>query len=143
MRAVVLVIVALLIPNVAFAVQQSIVGNWYEEATYGGYRTISIGHFRPDGTFTVEFRKCLRPGEMDDVDTGTWTYGNGNLRMITQVRDGFWVLDIEDYQTISNDGRTWIYKSTSGSAVDRYGHITFHDIRVTPDSKVPGCDLSS
>ncbi|HWA31197.1 MAG TPA: hypothetical protein VG867_08860 [Rhizomicrobium sp.] len=136
-------LLALLIPQAALAVQQSIVGDWYEEAEYGGYRTISIGHFRADGTFTVEFRRCLRPGEMDDTDTGSWTYANGDLRMTTQTRDGFWVFDIEDYQTVSNDGRSWIYKSVSGSAVERYGRIVFHDIRVTPDSKVPSCDLTS
>ena len=136
------IVAALLIPHAALATQ-SLVGDWYEEAEYGGYRTISIGHFRSDGTFTVEFRKCLRPGQIDNTDTGTWTYTDGNLRMTTQTRDGFWVFDIEDYRTISNDGRSWIYKSVSGPGFEHYGQVTFHDIRVTQDSKVPSCDLNS
>lgn len=144
MRAVCFALVAgLLISHMAHAADASIVGDWYEEAVYGGYRTISISHFRADGTFTVEFRKCLVPGELDNTDTGHFTYANGKLRMITEARDGFWTLDIEDYETSSNDGQTWIYKSMSGPAVAHYGHIVFKDIRVTPSSKVPSCDLSS
>jgi hypothetical protein len=134
---------ALLLSVTAHALQQPIVGDWYEEAVYGGYRTISIAHFRADGTFVAEFRKCLQPGEFDNTDTGHYNYENGKLRMITEARDGIWTLDIEDYQTISNDGRIWIYKSTAGPAVEKYGHLLFKDVRVTPSSKVPSCDLSS
>ncbi len=136
-------IASLVTAHVAQAAEASIVGDWYEEAVYGGYRTISISHFRADGTFTVEFRKCLVPGELDNTDTGHFTYANGKLRMITEARDGIWTMDIEDYETSSNDGRAWVYKSVSGPAVENYGHIVFKDIRVTPSSKVPSCDLSS
>jgi hypothetical protein len=129
--------------HAAQAAEASIVGDWYEEAVYGGYRTISISHFRNDGTFTVEFRKCLVPGELDNTDTGHFAYANGKLRMITEARDGIWTMDIEDYETSSNDGQAWVYKSVSGPAVANYGHIVFKDIRVTPSSKVPSCDLSS
>ena len=134
---------ALLLSGAAHAAEKPILGDWYEEATYGGYRTISIAHFRADGTFTAEFRKCLQPGELDNTDTGHYTYADGHLRMITEARDGFWTLDIEDYQTASNDGRIWVYDSTSGPAVEHYGHIHFKDVRVTPTSKVPSCDLNS
>lgn len=143
MRRCLLFLAAFMMSGAAQAAEKSIVGDWYEEATYGGYRTISIAHFRADGTFTVEFRKCLRPGELDNTDTGTWTYGGGALRMITQTRDGFWTFDIEDYRTSSNDGQVWVYKSVSGPAVEKYGQIVFKDVRVTPTSKVPTCDLNS
>jgi hypothetical protein len=143
MRCCLVLIAALLLSGAAQAAKKSIVGDWYEEATYGGYRHISISHFRADGTFTVEFRKCLNPGEMDNTDTGHYTYESGHLRMITETRDGLWTMDIEDYQTSSNDGRVWIYDSTSGPAVDHYGHIHFKDVHVTPASRVPSCDLSS
>ena len=76
---------ALLLSGAAHAAEKPILGDWYEEATYGGYRTISIAHFRADGTFTAEFRKCLQPGELDNTDTGHYTYENGHLRMITEV----------------------------------------------------------
>lgn len=143
MRRCFVFLAALLVSGAAQAAQKSIVGDWYEEATYGGYRTISIAHFRADGTFIVEFRKCLQPGELDSTDTGTWTYSGDALRMITQTRDGFWTFDIEDYQTSSNDGRIWVYKSVSGPAIEKYGRIVFKDVRVTPASKVPSCDLNS
>jgi hypothetical protein len=66
-------IASLVTAHAAQAAEPSIVGDWYEEAVYGGYRTISISHFRSDGTFTVEFRKCLVPGELDNTDTGHFT----------------------------------------------------------------------
>lgn len=143
MRRYFLFLAAFLVSSAAQAAEKSIVGDWYEEATYGGYRTISIAHFRADGTFTVEFRKCLQPGELDSTDAGTWTYTGGALRMITQTRDGFWTFDIEDYQTSSNNSQVWVYKSTSGAAIEKYGQIVFKDVRVTPTSKVPTCDLNS
>jgi len=143
MRRCFLVLAALLMSGAVHAAEKSIVGDWYEEAVYGGYRTISIAHFRADGTFTVDFRRCLQPGELDSTDTGTWTYAGGTLRMITETRNGFWTFDMEDYQTSSNDSLVWIYKSTSGSAVEKYGHLVFKDVRVTPASKVPRCDLNS
>jgi len=127
----------------AKASEPSIVGDWYEEATYGGGTTLALSHFRGDGTFTVIFRKCLKPAMLESTDTGTWTYVNGRLRMTTQTTNGFWTFDIEDYQTLSNDGKVWVYKSISGSAVQEYGTVTFRDIRVTHDSKMTGCDLTS
>ena len=143
MQRCLLFLAAFLMSGAARAAGNSIVGNWYEEATYGGYRTISIAHFHGDGTFTVEFRRCLHPGELDSTDTGTFTYAGGTLRMITQTRNGFWTFDIEDYRTSSNDGQVWVYKSVSGPGVEQYGHLVFRDVRVTPASKVPSCDLNS
>ena len=125
------------------AAEQSIVGDWYEDENYGGQRTIAVGHFKEDGSFSVEFRTCLKQGSLDHTDTGHWTYANGRLRMTTEANNGFWTYEIEDYQTLSNDGHVWIYKSMAGPAFQQYGTVTFHDVRVTPDSKAPSCDLTS
>ena len=129
--------------STAHAAEPSIVGDWAEDENYGGKRTIALGHFHADGTFSVDFRTCLKQGSLDRTDTGHWFYANGKLRMTTETQGGFWTYDIEDYQTLSNNGRLWIYKSVSGEAFQQYGQITFHDVRVTPDSKAPSCDLTS
>jgi hypothetical protein len=127
----------------ARAATPSIVGDWFEDETYGGARTIAVGHFKPDGTFSVDFRTCLKKGFLDHTETGLWNYTGGKLEMTTQTNNGFWVYDTEDYQTISNDGHLWIYKSTAGSGFQEYGQVTFRDVRVEPDAKPPGCDLTS
>jgi hypothetical protein len=143
MRAPVLTLIGALLVSPAHAAAPSIVGDWFEDETYGGQRTIAVGHFKPDGTFTVDFRTCLKKAVIDHTETGTWTYAGGKLEMTTQTNNGFWVYDIEDYQTVSNDGHLWIYKSTYGSGFQEYGQITFRDVRVEPGSKPPDCDLTS
>lgn len=135
--------VFLALATTAQAAETSIVGDWYEEATYGGATTIALSHFRPDGTFSVTFHKCLKPQAIEHVDTGTWTYEGGKLRMITEASNGIWTMDIEDYQTISNNGKVWVYKSIAGDAFQEFGQITFHDLKVTPTSTMSGCDLTS
>jgi hypothetical protein len=131
------------IVSVAHASEPSIVGDWFEDETYGGQRTIAVGHFKPDGSFSVDFRTCLKKGFLDHTETGQWTYSAGKLEMMTQTDNGFWVSDIEDYQTLSNNGKLWVYKSTAGSGFQQYGSITFRDVRVEKGSKPPDCDLTS
>jgi hypothetical protein len=63
--------------------------------------------------------------------------------MITQASNGIWTMDIEDYQTISNDGKVWVYKSIAGDAFQEFGQITFRDLKVVPTSTMSGCDLTS
>jgi hypothetical protein len=133
----------LLCASAAQAAETSIVGDWYEEATYGGATTIALSHFHADGTFSVTFHKCAKPQAIEHVDTGTWTYEGGKLRMITQVSNSIWTMDIEDYQTISNNGKVWIYKSTGGDAFSEYGQVMFRDLKVAPASTMSGCDLTS
>jgi hypothetical protein len=138
-----LLLSSFLLCSMARAAEPSILGDWYEDETYGGRRVIAVGHFHNDGTFSVDFRTCLQHNTtLDHTDTGTYTYAGGKLEMITTARNGFWVYDIEDYQTVSNNGRLWIYKSTSGDAFKDFGQVTFHDVRVTPDSKTPDCALT-
>lgn len=127
----------------AHAATPSIVGDWLEDETYGGGRTIALGHFKADGSFFVDFRECVTPKPIDHTETGTWTYAGGKLEMTTTLDNSFLSYDVEDYQTVSNNGRLWIYKSTAGPRFERYGPVTFHDERVDPGSKPPSCDLTS
>jgi hypothetical protein len=136
-------LVSLLFLSSAHAATQSIVGDWFEDETYGGQRTIAVGHFKTDGSFSVDFRTCLKKGFIDHTETGTWTYDGGRLQMMTQTNNGMWVSDVEGYQTLSNNGHLWVYKSIAGSGFQDYGQITFRDVRVEPGSKPPDCDLTS
>jgi hypothetical protein len=128
----------------AQAATPSIVGDWFEDETYGGQRTIAVGYFKADGSFSVDFRTCLKKGFLDHTETGFWTYSGGTLQMTTQTNNGMWVSgDTDDYQTVSNDGHLWVYKSTAGPGFQQYGSVTFRDVRVEPGSKPPDCDLMS
>jgi len=143
MRSPVLYLVGAFLISSAHAATPSIVGDWFEDETYGGQRTIAVGHFKADRSFSVDFRTCLKKGVLDHTETGTWTYAGSKLEMTTQTNNGLWVYDIEDYQTVSYNGHLWVYKSTAGDGFREYGQITFHDVRVEPGSKPPDCDLTS
>lgn len=133
-----------LVVSSAAAATSSIVGDWFEDETYGGGRTIAVGHFKADGSFSVDFRECTKPKPKDHTEAGTWTYANGKLELTTASgAGGFLSYDVEDYQTLSNDGHLWVYKSTAGPLFNIYGPVTFRDERVLPGSKPPGCDLTS
>jgi hypothetical protein len=142
-KAAVFCLVSALVVSAAHAATPSIAGDWFEDETYGGQRTIAVGHFKADGNFSVDFRVCLKKGFLDHTETGFWTYSGGKLTMTTQTNKGMWVNDTEEYQTVSNDGHLWIYKSTAGSGFQDYGQVTFRDVRVEPGSKPPTCDLLS
>ena len=142
MRLAIALYVALTV-SASAAAPPSIAGDWHEDETYSGMRTIALSHFRTDGTFTIEFRECKKDGVFDHTDTGHWAYASGDLRITTETQNGFWIYAVDDYKTMSYDGRLWVYKSVHGPGFDQYGQVTFHDVRVTSTSKMPGCDLTS
>lgn len=116
-----------------------IVGDWYEDMKQRGMRTISIAHFHADGTFLVEFRKCFPGGVLDTTEAGHWTYTDGKMHLRKEMYNGVpGILFEETYQTTSNNGRIWDYRLISTLVP-----VSFHDVRVTADSKMPGCDMTS
>jgi hypothetical protein len=126
----------------ALGADASIVGDWYEEVTYGGSRVISILRIRPDGSYTGVYRRCAQEGPVDTVSEGRWTYHSRRLRMTVQSRSGgpdVW----DEYETESNDGRVWIYRGVAGNGFSQYGAVKFRDVRITPESKLPTCDTIS
>jgi hypothetical protein len=142
MRAVLGLLFALLFVPAALAAEASIVGDWYEEVTYGGSRVISILRIRPDGTYTGVYRRCAEQGPVDSVTEGRWSYQNRRLRMTS--RRPLSVAEIwDEYETESNDGRIWVYRGVAGNGFSQYGAVKFRDVRITPDSKLPACDTIS
>jgi hypothetical protein len=125
--------------SAARAAQPSIVGDWFEDAFYGGSRVIALLHIKADGTFQGEYRTCLPHGVEDSTDAGQWSYADGGTRWITKSLDGV----VDEYRIESNDGRLWIYTGAAGAGFVRYGAVRFKDVRVTADSKMPNCDLTS
>jgi hypothetical protein len=104
-----------------------------------GIRTISIARFRGNGTFIVEFRRCLPEGVVDSTEAGHWTYADGKMHLKKEVYNGVpGAVFNETYETTSNSGRIWDYRLVSGGMP-----MSFHDVRVTTDSKMPGCDITS
>lgn len=131
---------ALVLPSFtrAASAERSIVGDWYEDKKQDGVRTIGIARMRANGTFIVEFRRCIGNDVDDLTHTGHWTYVDRKLRMVIEAIDGAPSFIVTDYETESNDGRTWDYRLIDGGP-----EMHFHDVRVTADSKMPGCDTTS
>jgi hypothetical protein len=142
MRAILALVFTFVFVPAAIAAEASIVGDWYEEATYGGSRVISVLRIRPDGTFSGAYRRCAANGPIDTVSEGRWTYQNRRLRMTFRSRFGaaeVW----DEYETESNDGRIWVYRGVAGNGFSQYGAVMFRDVKITPDSKLPACDTIS
>lgn len=116
----------------------SIVGYWYEDTKQSNVRTISILHLGPDGRFDAQFRLCTKDGARDTRKYGRWTYEKGMLSLHGEVQDGVIVAFEELYRTIKIDEHIWDYHGIVGGPP-----TDFHDVRVTPDSKMPSCDLTS
>lgn len=141
MRRFAAIVFALSAVAAAPAAQQSIVGVWYEEANYGGSRVISVWDIKADGTYSSVYRRCLDTGEEDSHQEGNWTYTNGRMHTVSATSSLRYFTN--EYQTISNDGRVWVYRAVSGDGYNTYGPVTFRDTRVTPDAKLPTCATTS
>jgi hypothetical protein len=132
---------ALLFAPTALAAEASIVGDWYEEAIYGGSRVISILRIKADGTYTGAYRRCAAEGPVDSVSEGRWTVQGKRVRMTVRSRFGLETWD--EYETVSNDGRVWVYRAVAGNGFNTFGAVTFRDVKITAESRLPTCDTLS
>jgi hypothetical protein len=137
-RALGLFALAALLSAQAAHADNLVLGSWYEDMKQRGYRTISIMRLHGDGTFSAEFRTCLPQGALDEIYKGHWSYANGQLVWRKESYNGAPMHLDEVYQTLSIDKRIWDYRLIKGGPP-----ISFHDVRVTADSKMPGCDITS
>jgi len=119
------------------------IGYWYEEAHYGGQRVLELLHIKPDGTFSSHHRICIPHHPEEDDNSGYWSYESGKMRLTTTRIDGLPTYSADNYLTESYDGQIWAYRAIGGDAYKIYGPVRFRDVRVTADSKLPACDLTS
>ena len=65
------------------------VGHWYGIGEPDDPAVSYIDSYRADGTFSAQFRKCVRGEEVwRQTSSGTWTVKDGVLRMISDTIDG-------------------------------------------------------
>lgn len=141
MRKLAAIVLALACVAAAPAAQQSVVGVWYEEANYGGSRVISVWDIKADGTYISVYRRCRPEGEEDSRQEGHWTYANGKMRTVAGTASLSYF--VNEYETVSNDGRVWVYRATSGDGFNTWGPVTFRDLKVQPGARLPTCDTTS
>jgi hypothetical protein len=118
----------------------SIVGNWFDERTG---KVLSIEHFRRDGSFSIEFRECLTTGARDHVESGHWSFSGSRLKMTTE---SVWERPVRltaELETLSNNGTIWVRRIVGGDALRVFGAGTSQSVRVSDDSGLPGCQLTS
>jgi hypothetical protein len=116
------------------------VGDWYGGDDRG---VISIEHYKADGSFFTEFRQCFKTGKRDHIESGRWKILNGQLYTTTEL---VWArpVHLTSRETIlSFDGATLTREIVGGDVFRMFGLGLFKAVRVTADSKLPGCDASS
>lgn len=125
--------------KVAMPDATSVVGYWYGESGH----VIQIEHYSPDGTFSIDFRECLPWGTVDHNESGHWRFSGSNFDMTTESIRGRAVYLTSEETTVAYDQATWTRRVNGGDALRVFGPVTSKAVRVTADSKLPGCDLSS
>jgi hypothetical protein len=119
---------------------KSMSGDWYGGDDHG---VISIEHYKADGSFVTEFRQCFKSGKRDHIESGHWSISNGVLHLTTDdIRDRPTHLTSEE-KFVSFDQATLTREIVGGDAFRMFGPGFFKAVRVTADSKLPGCDASS
>ncbi len=111
------------------------VGNWYGERQPDSTNVIWLAHIQPDGRFSAEFRNCDRNAPGGQVISGTWTYKDGLWDLDTLLVNGVPVNELNQYKTVSYDGRRHVYRHLQTGFV-------FSAIRVGEDFKLGPCDLT-
>ena len=125
-------------------VAKTIVGHWFSESTYKYGRILAIEHLNPDGSFSTEFRECFDAGgSKDHVESGHWTVSGGRLKQVTEAVAAGRVHLTAEYDTKSIDTYVWNMQTVGGDALQVFGPETFREVRVSADSKLPGCMMTS
>ncbi len=120
------------------------VGHWYSEDHYPHGRIFVIEYLEADGSFRTEFRECFSMGgSRDHTESGHWTLSSDRLSMVTEAIADKPVHLSGEYATISMNASTWDLHTVGGDALRVFGPATFRKVRVTADSKLPGCELTS
>jgi hypothetical protein len=128
----------------AFITTDAAVGYWYAEDQYPNGRVFALEHLEADGSFRTEFRECFSlGGSKDHTEAGHWKLSRDRLSIVTEAVGEKTVHLSGDYETISMNASTWDLHTVGGDALRVFGPATFRKVRVTADSKLPSCELTS
>jgi hypothetical protein len=99
-----------------------------------------LDHIKPDGTYVSEFEVCKGKKSAHHIESGFWSASPDIARVVTKIIDGHAADFTYDYQMISNDGKTWVYKIVASDPENPQAlGYQFNARRVTPDFRLPGC----
>ena len=113
-----------------------VVGDWYGQGQPNDKSNMWLDHLRPDGAFNGQYRTCLKGKASDTVQSGTWSLTGDSLTISILTVDGFFQPRNDVYQTMTHDGRHWVYNYL------RMGYV-FKADRVDGKFELPSCETVS
>jgi hypothetical protein len=134
-------LIAVLACNGAVAANRApVIGDWYGIGQPHDGEMAYLDHIKPDGTYVSEFEVCKGKKSVHHVESGFWSASPDITRVVTKIIDGHAADFTYDYQMISNNGKTWVYKIVASDPENPQAlGYQFNARRVTPDFRLPGC----
>lgn len=119
------------------------IGDWYGEIHSRKESVFEITHYKSDGSFFTEYRECWVGGSRDHIELGHWTFDDMHLNETTEMISGRSVYLITSLRIVEDDNNSWTTRIDGGDAIKIMGPREEKEVRVTSDSKLPGCNAVS
>jgi hypothetical protein len=118
---------------------KSLAGDWYGEGQPGDPNIYWIDHFGSDGSFAMESRSCGRGSGSYNVEAGSWRYGGGRLRIVTEFVNGHPVHYVDEYEITSLDGHKKSDRLVASDGNPGVIGYIFSSVRPEKGFKLPTC----
>src|SRR5205814_2793391 len=122
---------------------KAVIGDWYGEGEPNNPRMMFLSHRGAYGAFAIEFRNCSSGNALDHSESGTWFGAGGKYTIVTASVDGALVHYVDEYETISDDGRSSRYRLVASDSLQSSIGFVFTATRVSKDFVLPDCQLTS
>lgn len=86
------------------------IGTWYGEGQPDNPKWMWVERYYPGGAYEARFRLCHGNVAEDVINKGVWTYSGNINDVVTLSADGRALYQDDKYETLSNDGRTHVYR---------------------------------
>jgi hypothetical protein len=145
MRAGGLVLVVLCAASSALAAAKDDfpIGHWYMEKHGKAYSLYSVDRLYPNGVWVSDFLECIAGKPRTHSESGTWKYSGNQLWLTTSLVNGVYKVGLERYDMLSHDKYHFTATTVGSDAFWFTTSQTFTETRVSPESKVPGCNPTS
>jgi hypothetical protein len=121
-------------------------GYWYSEFdsdVFPHSHVFSLMHRRPDGSFDAEFLICSPTHTLDQLETGHWRVSGNQLFSTLESIQGEPADGTTVYDPVEVGNAALVLRISGGDAYKHGGAKEFREVRVSADSKLPGCSVTS
>jgi hypothetical protein len=111
-----------------------LIGSWFGIGQPDDKGSMWLIHQAADGSFTAQFRACVRGRNQDEIETGRWSLKGDVETLHIQTVDGAPVSQDDMYKILAQDGKKQAYRYLATG-------FSYSSRRVDANFALPDCQL--